>query len=82
MPIIDKYGTQQPIALMKFLVEKGYIYERSGTLDQKIIKDIQFVSAILPPGGGTNSVDPRYLSLYSCFVLQFPTQENLDRIYS
>lgn len=82
MPTIDKYGTQQPIALLKFLIEKGYIYERGGTLDQKVIKDLQFVSAILPPGGGTNAVDPRLLSLYSCFVLLFPTQENLDRIYS
>jgi dynein heavy chain len=37
MPIIDVYGTQQPNALLKFLVEKGYIYERTGNLDQKII---------------------------------------------
>lgn len=33
MPTIDVYGTQQPIALLKFLVEKGYIYEREGNLD-------------------------------------------------
>jgi dynein heavy chain len=39
MPRVDKYGTQQPIALLKFLIEMGYIYERGGTLDQKIIKD-------------------------------------------
>jgi len=39
MPKIDTYGTQQPIAWLKFLVEKGFIYERGGNLDQKIIKD-------------------------------------------
>jgi len=39
MPKVDSYGTQQPIALLKFLVEMGYIYEKIGTLDQKIIKD-------------------------------------------
>ena len=26
MPIVDKYGTQQPIALLKFFIEKGYLY--------------------------------------------------------
>lgn len=39
MPRIDTYGTQQPIAWLKFLIEKGFIYERGGNLDQKIIKD-------------------------------------------
>lgn len=37
---------------------------------------------MLPPGGGTNNVDPRFLSLFSSFVLNFPTQENLERIYN
>lgn len=33
MPFVDKYGTQQPIAFLKFLVEMGYFYERGGNLD-------------------------------------------------
>jgi dynein heavy chain len=37
---------------------------------------------MLPPGGGTNNVDPRFLSLFSCFALLFPTQENLEKIYN
>lgn len=73
MPKVDHYGTQQPIALMKFLIEMGYVYERGGNLDQKFIKDFQYVAAMLPPGGGTNNVDPRFLSLFSSFVLNFPT---------
>jgi dynein heavy chain len=32
MPKVDTYGTQQPIALLKFFIEKGYIYERTGGL--------------------------------------------------
>ena len=32
MPKVDTYGTQQPIALLKFFVEKSYIYERTGNL--------------------------------------------------
>lgn len=37
---------------------------------------------MLPPGGGTNSVDPRFLSLYSAFTLIFPSNETLEVIYS
>ncbi len=80
MPKVDTYGTQQPIALLKFFIEKNYFYERGGNLDQKIIKDTQVVSALLPPSVAT-MVDPRLLSLYTTFTLTFPTQENLERIY-
>jgi len=52
----------------------GYIYEKSATLDQKIIKDIQYITALQPPGGGTNSVDPRFISLFSSFVLINPEE--------
>lgn len=81
MPRVDTYGTQQPIALLKFFVEKGYIYERTGGLEQKIIKDTQVVSALLPPSVAT-MVDPRLLSLYTTYNLIFPSQENLQRIYN
>ena len=39
----------------------------------KIIKDTQVVSALLPPSVAT-MVDPRLLSLYSTYNLQFPSQ--------
>ena len=38
MPKVDIYGTQQPIALLKLLLDKGYMYERGGNLDMKIVK--------------------------------------------
>jgi len=37
MPVVDKYGTQQPIAWLKFLIEKNFMYERGGELKEKII---------------------------------------------
>ena len=29
MPIVDVYGTQQPIALLKMLVERKAVYDRN-----------------------------------------------------
>ncbi len=37
---------------------------------------------MLPPGGGTNYVDPRYLSLFVTFNIMFPAQEVVEKIYS
>jgi len=37
---------------------------------------------MLPPGGGTNSVDPRFMSLFSCFNIIFPSKENVETIYN
>ena len=40
MPQVDNYGTQQPIALLKLLIEKGGIYDRGKDLNWKLLKDI------------------------------------------
>eukprot|EP00798_Chlamydomonas_sp_ICE-L_P031818 gene31818-7022_t len=34
-----------------------------------------------PPGGARNPVDPRFISLFSTFEIQFPTNDNLRTIY-
>lgn len=40
MPRVDSYGTQQPIALLKLLIENGGMYDRGKDLNWKIFKDI------------------------------------------
>jgi len=50
------------------------MYERGGELKDKIVKDTQFIGALLPPGGVTNNVDPRYLSLFTAFNVIFPSE--------
>ena len=37
---------------------------------------------MLPPGGGINSVDPRFLTNFSVFTLLPPPIENLERIFN
>lgn len=34
-----------------------------------------------PPGGARNAVDPRFISLFNMFEIQFPSNENLRTIY-
>ncbi|XP_052023863.1 dynein axonemal heavy chain 10 [Apodemus sylvaticus] len=81
MPKVDEYGTQQPIALLKLLLEKGYLYDRGKELNCKSIRDLGFVAAMGKAGGGRNEVDPRFLSLFSVFNVPFPSEESLHLIY-
>jgi len=82
MPKIDKYGTQQPNALLKFLVERNQLYQRGGDLELREIVDTQYVGSMTPPGGGNNKVDPRLMSLYSCFNITFPSNLAIQKIYA
>ena len=84
MPQVDTYGTQQPIALMKLLIEKGGLYNRwpSKDLTWKSLKDLGYVAAMGKPGGGRNPVDPRFISLFSVYNVSFPSQVSLMQIYN
>ena len=46
MPQVDTYGTQQPIALLKLLLEKGGMYDRGKDLNWKLFKDVQFIASM------------------------------------
>ncbi|XP_041455872.1 dynein heavy chain 10, axonemal-like [Lytechinus variegatus] len=82
MPQVDEYGTQQPIALLKLLLEKGGMYDRGKDLILKYIRDIGFLASMGKAGGGRNEVDPRFISLFCSFNITFPSEETLNHIYS
>lgn len=46
MPQVDEYGTQQPIALLKLLFEKGGFYDRGKDLNWKNLRDISYFAAM------------------------------------
>ncbi|XP_021268215.1 dynein heavy chain 10, axonemal isoform X2 [Numida meleagris] len=82
MPLVDEYGTQQPIALLKLLLEKGFLYDRSKEMNCKMLRDLGFVAAMGKAGGGRNEVDPRFISLFSVFNIPFPSEQSLNLIYA
>ncbi|KAM3960300.1 LOW QUALITY PROTEIN: dynein heavy chain at 89D [Aphomia sociella] len=81
MPIVDTYGTQQPVALLKLLFERKGFYDRGKDLTWKNLKDIGFLAAMGKAGGGRNDVDPRFISMFSVYNLQFPSEATLRHIY-
>ena len=79
---VDQYGTQQPIALLKLLLERGGCYDRGKDLNWKGMKDMGWMAAMGKPGGGRNDVDPRFISLFSVFNMTFPEESALFKIYN
>ena len=82
MPKVDTYGTQQPIALLLFLISKGTLYDHGKDLNLKHIKNLSYIAAMGPPGGGRNKVDPRFVALFNVYNLIEPSSAVLQHIYS
>ncbi|KAJ8934456.1 hypothetical protein NQ314_013331 [Rhamnusium bicolor] len=65
MPQVDDYGTQQPIALLKLLFEKGGLYDRGKDLNWKSLRDISYFAAMGVAGGGRKrGGSPFYVHVY------------------
>ena len=82
MPQVDTYGTQQPIALLKLLLEKGGFYDRGKELGFKYVKDVSYMAAMGKAGGGRNPTDPRFLSLFTTINMTAPNEDSLNRIFT
>ncbi|XP_058809033.1 dynein axonemal heavy chain 10 [Phymastichus coffea] len=81
MPVVDTYGTQQPIALLKLLLERNGFYDRGKDLNWKTIRDTNFLAAMGRSGGGRHNVDPRFISMFSVYNVTFPAEDTLHYIY-
>ena len=81
MPVVDTYGTQQPIELLKLLLEKGGMYNRGKDMQWRFFRDISYLASMGKAGGGRNEVNPRFLSLFTVFNMVFPEEQTLNHIY-
>ncbi|KAJ6635868.1 Dynein axonemal heavy chain 10 [Pseudolycoriella hygida] len=82
MPKVDTYGTQQPIALLKLLFERGGMFDRDKSLKWMIFADLEYFAAMGVAGGGRNEVDTRFISQFSVFNVHFPHDSTVQHIYS
>lgn len=41
-----------------------------------------FYAAMGKPGGGRNEVDPRFISMFSVYCMEFPSDETIHHIFS
>uniref|UniRef100_A0A336KTI1 CSON011058 protein n=1 Tax=Culicoides sonorensis TaxID=179676 RepID=A0A336KTI1_CULSO len=82
MPCLDDYGTQQPIALLKQLIQYGGMYDRRNELAWQSYKDFAFLAAMGRTGGGRNEVDRRFISMFSVLYIPLPSDSAILHIFS
>lgn len=75
------YGTQQPIALLKLLFEKGGSFDRDKDLNWKYLKDILYYGVVTVAGGGRVRLDERFVSLCAVFNVTAPSEQTIFAIY-
>jgi ubiquitin len=79
MPQVDKYRTQQPIAMLRQRMDYGEWYERA-KLTLKQIQGVQYVSC-LNPSAGSFVIDPRCQRQFCTFAVLAPTIEHVTVIF-
>ncbi|RHY61550.1 hypothetical protein DYB38_004408, partial [Aphanomyces astaci] len=81
MPQIETYGAQPPIELMRQFVDSGGWYDLKEMTWQKIVDTI-VVTAMGPPGGGRNTISPRFQRHFNVFCFSEFDDATLVRIFS
>lgn len=69
----SSFGTQQPIALLKLLFERGGLFDYEKDLKWKIFKDIRYFCAMTTTGGGRNELDARFISKCATLNINRPS---------
>eukprot|EP00659_Diplonema_papillatum_P003564 gene3564-5529_t len=80
MPLPDKYGTQEPIALLRQYLDYGFWFDRGSPGVEKHVAGIQLVASMNHKAGSFTILD-RALRWFSVFALSMPGGEDLTTIY-
>jgi len=79
MPMLEKYGAQPPIELLRQVVDYGGFYDNK-KLFWKNVQDVQFIAACGPPGGGRMPVTPRLFRHFNLMWQPSLSEVSMNRI--
>ncbi|XP_045448983.1 dynein axonemal heavy chain 3 [Melitaea cinxia] len=80
MPQREQWGAQPPLELLRQWVDHGHWYDLKEMARQEVV-DVLFVSAMLPPGGGSNLISSRLTRHMLLITLDSFEDNTLNKIF-
>ncbi|XP_052759353.1 dynein axonemal heavy chain 3 [Galleria mellonella] len=80
MPQKEQWGAQPPLELLRQWIDHGHWYDLRDMVRQELV-DVLFVSAMLPPGGGSNLISSRLTRHMLLITLDSFEDNTLNKIF-